>query len=153
MIIGDAHPGEGEARMPAADMVILVLAVVELLAVVAMAIAAFMMYQRVKTVTAWAQPSVQETKAIAARAQATALESKNRALAFAQTFRTLVRRVGQKVQTTKRLAREIVHPDRTPLEEAARVLAGPAGVARRLSRLHEAGKVAAGQGNGSRSRG
>jgi hypothetical protein len=139
--------------MPAPDMIIVLLAVIELLAVIAMGIAAFMMYRRAKSVTAWAQPSVREAKAIAARAQGTALESKNRALAFTQTVRTLVQHVGQKVETTKRLAREVVNPDRTPLQEAARALAGPAGVARRLSRLHEAGKVAAGQGNGRRSRG
>lgn len=139
--------------MPAPDMIIIVLAVVELLAVIVMGIAAFMMYRRVKTVTAWAQPSVQEAKAIAARGKATALESKDRAMAFTRTFQALAQHVGQKVETTKRLAREVVHPDRTPLQEAARALAGPAGVARRLSRLHEAGKVAAGQGNGSRSQG
>jgi hypothetical protein len=139
--------------MPAPDMIIVVLAVVEVLMVVAMAIAAFMMYQRGKTVTTWAQPAVQEAKAIAARGQATALETRNRAMAFTQTCRTLVQRVGQKLETTKRLALEVVHPDRRPLQEAAQALAGPAAAIRRLSRLHEAGKVAAGQGNGSRSDG
>lgn len=139
--------------MPAPDMVIVVLAVVQLLAVVGMAIAAFIMYQRVKTVTAWAQPSAREVKAIAARGQATALETRNRVLAFTHTCRQLVQHVGQKLETTKRLAREVVQPGPSPLQETARALAGPANVARRLSRLHEAGKVAAGQGNGSRSDG
>jgi hypothetical protein len=137
--------------MPAPDMIIIVLAVIEFLAVIGMAIAAFLMYQRIQTVNGWMQPSIQESKAIALRAKATALETKNRAMAFSQTVRTLVLHVKRKVQTTTRLAREVVHPSLPPLHETARALTGPDGLARRLARLHEAGKIAAGRGNGHES--
>jgi hypothetical protein len=136
--------------MPVPDMMIVVLAVIEFLAVIGMGIAAFLMYQRIQTVNGWVQPSIQESKAIALRGRATALETRNRAMTFAGIVRTLVLHVKQKVHTTTRLAREVVHPS-LPLQETARALTGPDGLARRLARLHEAGKIAAGRGNGHES--
>jgi hypothetical protein len=136
--------------MTAPEMMIVALAVTEVLAVIGMGIAGWLSYRRVKVVTGWAQPAVQEAKAIATRGKATAQETKKRAMTFYSTSRTLAQHVGRKVQTTTRLAREVVHPDLTPLQEAARAVTGPNGLARRLSRLHEAGKIAAGESNGSR---
>jgi hypothetical protein len=136
--------------MSAPETIIVALAVTEVLAVIAMGLAAFLMYRRVKVVTGWAQPAIQESKAIAERANATARETRSQAMAFYGTFKTLAQHVGRKVQTTTRLAREVVQPDLTPLQEATRAVAGPDGLARRLSRLHEAGKIAAGETNGSR---
>jgi hypothetical protein len=134
--------------MTAPEIGIVALAVIQCLAVAGMGIAGFMLFRRAKTVADWAQPSVQEARAIAGRGKATALETKNRALDLSGRIRTLVRHVGQKVQTTSRLAREVVRPDLKPLQEAARSVIGPDGLASRLSRLHEAGKIAAGKGNG-----
>jgi hypothetical protein len=134
--------------MTAPEIAIVALAVTQLLAVAGMGIAGFMMFRRVKAVAGWAQPSVQEAKAIAGRGKATALDTKGRAVGLYGRIRTLVRHVGRKVQTTTRLAREVVHPDLKPLQEAARAVTGPDGLASRLSRLHEAGKIAAGKGNG-----
>jgi hypothetical protein len=134
--------------MSAPEIMIVALAVVQLLAVAGIGVAGFMMYRRAKTVSLWAQPATQEAKAIAGRGRATALESKARALELSGRIRTLVQHVGRKVQTTARLAREVVHPDLKPLQEAVHAVTGPAGLASRLSRLHEAGKIAAGQGDG-----
>jgi hypothetical protein len=131
--------------MSVPEIMIVALAVVELLAVVAMGIAAFMVYRRVNEVAAWAQPTVQEAKAIATRGQTLARETRARAIAFPTSFRTLAQHVNQKVQTTTRLAREAVHPALPPIQEASRALTGPDGLAARLSRLHEAGKIAAGR--------
>jgi hypothetical protein len=139
--------------MTAPEILIVALAVLELLAVVGMGAAAFMMYRRARAAATWAQPAVQESKAIAARGKATAWETKNRTLAFYGASRDLVEHVGQKVQTTTRLAREVVHPDLSPLQEAARAVTGPKGLVTRWSRLREAGKIAAGQGNGNGARG
>src|SRR5207244_1396212 len=122
--------------------------VVQLLAVAGMGTAGFMMFRRAKAVAEWAQPSVQEAKAIAGRGKATALETRQRVLDLSGLVRTLVQHVTRKVQTTTRLAREVVHPDLKPLQDAARAVTGPDGLASRLSRLHEAGKIAAGKGNG-----
>jgi hypothetical protein len=129
-------------------MWIVVMAIIELLAVIAMGVAGFLMYRRAKEVAGWVQPALQESKTIAARGKSTALETRDRARSFYNGSRTLVQHVGRKVQTTARLAREVVHPDLAPLQQAARAVAGPDGLAARLSRLHEAGKIAAGQGNG-----
>jgi hypothetical protein len=115
-----------------------------------MGIAGFLMYRRVKIATGWAEPAVQESKAIVARGKATALESKNRAMAFSHTFRTLAQHVGQKVETTTRLAREVIRPDLSPLQEAARAATSANGLVKRLSRLRQAGRIAAGERNGSR---
>jgi hypothetical protein len=134
--------------MPVPDILIVVFAVIEFLAVVGMGIAAYLMYRRTQTVQSWIEPAVEETKAIAARGKATALESKTRAMAFADLTRTVAQHVAQKVRTTTRVAKEVVRPDRTSLQEAARAVAGPVDVARRLSRLHRASKIASGQGNG-----
>jgi hypothetical protein len=134
--------------MPVPEILILLFAAIECLAVLAMGLAAYQMYRRAKTVQAWVEPGLAESKAIASRGKATALESRDRALAFANLARTVAQHVGQKVQTTTRVAKEVVHPDRTSLQQAARAVAGPVDVARRLSRLHQAGKIAAGQGNG-----
>ena len=134
--------------MAAPEIWIIVMAAIELLAFIAMGAAAFLMYRRAKNVAGWAQPAVHESKAIAARGKATALETKERTLSFYGVSRTLVQHVGRKVQTTTRLAREVVHPGMAPLQQAARAVTGPEGLAARLSRLHEAGKIAAGQGNG-----
>lgn len=132
------------------DTLIVALAVIELLAVVAMGIAVGMMIRRVKAVMAWAQPAMQESKAIAARGKATGLELKSRVMAFSDSFRTLVEHVGRRLETTTRLAREVVHPSAAPLQDAARALTGPNGLVSRIARLHEAGKIAAGDGNGQR---
>ena len=134
--------------MTSPEIAIVALAALQLLAVAGMGIAGFMMFRRAKAVAEWTQPSVQEAKAITGRTKATALETKQRALNLSDRVRTLVRHVGRKVQTTTRLAREVVHPDLKPLQDAARAVAGPDGLASRLSRLHEAGKIAAGKGNG-----
>lgn len=134
--------------MTAPEIGIIGLAAIELLAVIAMGVAAFLMYRRAKDVAGWAQPAVRESKAVAARGKATALETRDRSLDFYRASRTLVQRVGRKVQTTTRLAREVVHPDLAPLQQAARAAAGRDGLAARLARLHEAGKIAAGQDNG-----
>jgi hypothetical protein len=134
--------------MTAPEIWIVVMAAVQLAAVLGMGVTAFLIYQRAKAAAGWAQPSINESKAIAARARATALETRDRAKLFSDTVRTLVQHVGRRVQTTTRLAREVVRPDLAPLQEAARSVAGPAGLAARLSRLHQAGKIAAGQGNG-----
>src|SRR5712691_10959293 len=125
--------------MAAPEIWIIVMAAIELLAFIAMGAAAFLMYRRAKNVAGWAQPAVHESKAIAARGKATALETKERALSFYDVSRTLVQHVGRKVQTTTRLAREVVHPDLAPLQQAARTVVGPDGLAARLSRLHQAG--------------
>jgi hypothetical protein len=137
--------------MTVPDIIIVVLAAVEVLAVIGMGVAAFLMYRRVQTVSAWARPSINESKAIAARGKATALETRESAMAFSAKVRALVQHVNQKVQTTTRIAREIIHPNLAPLQQAARAVSGPEGLARRLSRLHAAGKIAAGEGNGSES--
>jgi hypothetical protein len=134
--------------MSAPETWIVVMAVIELLAVIAMGAAAFLTFRRAKEVAGWARPALQESKAIAARGKTTALETKARAVSVYRVSRTLVQHVGHKVQTTTRLAREVVHPDLAPLQQAAQAVAGPDGLAARLSRLHEAGKIAAGQGNG-----
>jgi hypothetical protein len=139
--------------MSAPEWIIVALAVIELLAVAGMGAAAYMMYRRVKVVSGWAQPAMREAKAIAARGKATGLETRDRAMAFYHSFRTLSQHVGRKVQTTTRLAREVVHPDLASLQEAAQALEGPRSLMRRVARLHEAGKIAAGQGNGRRSDG
>jgi len=139
--------------MTAPEMVILIMALLDVLAVISMGVAGFMIYRRATQVVAWAQPALHESKAIAARGKATAMETKSRALLFYQVSRTLVNHVGRKVQTTTRLAREVVQPNRTALQEAARAVTGPDGLAARLSRLHEAGKIAAGQDNGHPTRG
>src|SRR2546423_9576211 len=120
--------------MTSPEIAILALAVLQLLAVVGMGIAAFLLFRRAKTVAEWAQPSVQEAKAIAARGKTTALETKQRAFDLYGHIRRLVQHVGQKVQTTTRLAREVVRPELKPLQEATRVLTGPDGLASRLSR-------------------
>jgi hypothetical protein len=99
----------------------------------------------VKEVTAWIQPAVTESKTIATRAQALARETKARGMAFYTSLRTLAQHVNQKVQTTTRLAREAVHPALPQIQEASRALTGPDGLVTRLSRLHEAGRVAAGR--------
>ncbi len=138
--------------MTAPEWIIAVLAVLELLAVVGMGLAGLQLYRRTRVVVGWTQPAARDAKAIAARGKSTALTTKDRAMAFYQSFRGLARHVGQKVQTTTRLAREVVHPDLEPLQEASRTLAGPDGLVSRLSRLHQAGKIAAGQGNGHESR-
>jgi hypothetical protein len=130
------------------EIAIVTLAVLQLLAVAGMGIAGLMMLRRAKAVADWARPSVQEARAIAGRGQTTALETKQRALGLSAQVRTLVQHVSRKVQTTTRLAREVVRPDLKPLQDAARAVAGPEGLAARLSRLHEAGKIAAGKGNG-----
>jgi hypothetical protein len=134
--------------MTAPEIIIVTLAVIQLLALAGMGIAGWMLFRRVKTVSGWAQPSVQEAKAIAARGKASALGTRDRGLDLYGRVRMLVQHVGRKVQTTTRLAREVVHPNLTPLQDVARVVSGPEGLASRLSRLHEAGKIAAGQGNG-----
>jgi hypothetical protein len=131
------------------DMIIVALAILEVLALVAMGLAALLMYHRVKTVNGWVQPAMRESRAIAARGQATALESKERTLVFSRSVQSLVQHVKQKAQTTARLAREVVHPS-LPLQQTARALTGPDGLTRRLARLREAGKIAAGHGDGSR---
>jgi hypothetical protein len=134
--------------MTAPEIWIVVMAAAQVLAVIAMGATGFLIYQRAKAAAKWAQPAMQESKAIAARGKATVLETRNRTVAFYHTFHTLVQHVGRKVQTTTRLAREVVHPDLAPLQGAVRSVAGPNGLAARLSRLHQAGKIAAGQGNG-----
>ena len=137
--------------MTAPEMVIVALAVIQFLTLAGMGIAGLMMFRRVKAVAGWAQPSVQEAKAIAGRGKTTALETKDRVLELYSGIRTLVQHVGRKVQTTTRLAREVVHPDLKPLHDVARAVTGPEGLASRFSRLHEAGKIAAGKGNGQSS--
>jgi hypothetical protein len=137
--------------MTVPDTIIVVLAAVEVLAVIGMGVAAFLMYRRVQTVSAWTRPAVAESKAIAARGKATALDTRERAMAFTRSVRALVQHVNHKVQTTTRIAREVIHPNLAQLQQAARAVSGPEGLARRLSRLHAAGKIAAGQGNGSES--
>ncbi len=139
--------------MTAPEIWIVVMAAVQVLAVLSMGVTGLLIYQRAKTAASWAQPAMQESRAIAARAKATALETRERAVFFSHTVRTLVQHVGRKLQTTTRLAREVVHPDLAPLQEAARSVTGPNGLAARLSRLHQAGKIAAGQGNGHDTRG
>jgi len=135
--------------MAAPEIWILVMAAIQLLAVIAMGVTGFLMYRRAREGAGWVQPAMRESQAIAARGKATALESKERALACYRVSRTLVQRVGRKVQTTARLARTVVQLDRAPLQQAARTVTGPDGLAARLSRLREAGKIAAGQGNGN----
>lgn len=134
--------------MAAPEIGIIVMAAIELLAVIAMGIAALLIYRRAKQVAGWTQPLLRDSQAIAQRGKATGFETRDRALAFYHVFRQLVAHVGRKVQTTTRLAREVTHPSLSPLQEAARAVGGPDGVAARLARLHEAGKIAAGQDNG-----
>ena len=137
--------------MTVPDIIIVVLAVVEVLAVIGMGVAGFLMYRRVQTVSAWARPAINESKAIAARGKTTALETRERAMAFTRSVQALVQHVNQKVKTTTRIAREVIHPNLAPLQETARAVSGAESLARRLSRLHAAGKIAAGEGNGSES--
>jgi hypothetical protein len=134
--------------MAAPEIWIIVMAAIELLAFLGMGAAAFLMYRRAKDVAGRVQPAVRESKAIAAHGKGTALATKDRALSFYEVSHQLVQHVGRKVQTTTRLAREVVHPELAPLQQAARTVAGPEGLAARLFRLREAGKIAAGQGNG-----
>jgi hypothetical protein len=130
------------------EILIVALAVLQFLALLGMGIAGFLLYRRAKTVVGWTQPSLQESRAIAARGKATALETRQRVQSVAGVSRALVQHVGRKAQTTTRLAREVVHPDLTPLQEASRALTGARGLVSRLSRLREAGRIAAGQGDG-----
>jgi hypothetical protein len=134
--------------MTAPEIWIVVMAAAQLLAVIGMGVTGFLIYHRARAAAAWAQPALQESKSIAARGKATALETRSRTMVFYHTFRALIQHVGRKVQTTTRLAREVVHPDLPALQGAVRSLAGPGGLAARLSRLHQAGKIAAGQSNG-----
>jgi len=131
--------------MSVPETLIVVLAVVELLAVIAMGIAALMVARRAKEVAAWIQPSVKESTAIAARVQAMARETKARGMAVYTAVRAVAQHVNQKFQTTTRLAREAVHPALPPIQDASRALTGPDGLVTRLSRLHQAGRIAAGR--------
>src|ERR1700730_383874 len=97
--------------MSAPEIWIVVMAAIELLAFIAMGVAGFLMYRRAKEVAGWVQPALQESKTIAARGKATVIETRDRAMSFYNGSRTLVQHVGRKVQTTARLAREVVHPD------------------------------------------
>jgi hypothetical protein len=136
--------------MTGPETLIVALAVIEALAVAAMGIAGFLMYRRVQEVSGWIKPAIHESKAIAARGKATALGTKERVMTFYGTPKALVQLVGRKMQTTTRLAREVVRPDLKPLHETARALTGPDGLAARIARLHQASKIGAGQGNGTR---
>lgn len=134
--------------MTAVEIWIVVMAAVQALALLVLGVTGLLIYQRAREVAGWGRPALQESRAIAARGKATALQTRSRVQAFVRTVRGLVQHVGRRVQTTTRLAREVVRPDLPPLQQAARSIAGPNGLAARLSRLHEAGKIAAGQGNG-----
>lgn len=134
--------------MTAVEIWIIVMAAVQVLALLVLGMTGLLIYQRVQEVAGWGRPALRESRVIAARGKATALQTKSRAQVFVRTVRGLIQHVSRRVQTTTRLAREVVHPDLPPLQQAARSLAGPNGLAARLSRLHEAGKIAAGQGNG-----
>lgn len=138
--------------MPLADILIVTFAVLDFVFLIVLAVVGMRFRALALQAGQGVRPLTQRTQRIAGTGKRLAVTAETRGASILTVAKALAHDVGEKVETTRRIAAEVVHPTGSSLESVARTVEQGQAWTARLSRLGAAARRAAGRNGGGRQR-